>query len=214
MKISWAILLLALCCSACRDAQAIRELSASFESGYQSLAQPVQRYAAPVELQRWDSLLRSYRIRLEETPAPTKEAEAQWRSLQHRLLVLEDQIEAYRQRAALYNLGGICQASLSSQNRPLEGRLRQIKKQLENAPLYYAHARRNLQQVKASEARLAVKKQQRGLELINGPLLDSLRAAQLPKPWKKGFRRAQRKAAGALRDYQQYCRAYFLRYSE
>ncbi len=210
----WVLhLSLLLICSGCDSSSRIDQLQKSFDSAYRELALPSQQAAAPVELTRWDSLLRTYRLQLEETPAVGEEAERQWRSLQHRLIVLEEQIEAYRHRPALYNLGGILQQTLSRKYVPLTQRLERIQGLLQRSPAYYRQAVHNLQQVTDSEARLCIEKQSLGIKFLEYTLQDSLQKAGWPTERKAAFRADMEEARRALNAYRRHC-AHLFKYSE
>lgn len=198
--------LIALCLAAvaCHNQDELEELNQSFELGYRALTTPVQERAQPVQLPRWDSLLKTYRLQLEQTTPHGEQAAQHWQNLQHRLLVLEEQIRAYRQQPALYNLGGQCRMVLSQPEHPLEARLRRIHAQLRKAAPYYRSARRNLQQFDAEAARLGIKKQKMGQRFLRGALMDSLQIADLPADTVQAVRRAAREAVRVMQQYQSY----------
>ncbi|HKK78141.1 MAG TPA: hypothetical protein VJ933_00875 [Phaeodactylibacter sp.] len=204
MRRCLTLLALSLAAVACHNSDELEQLNHSFELGYQALITPVQERAQPVQLSRWDSLLKTYRLQLEQTTPYGDQAMQHWQNLQHRLLVFEEQIQAYRQQPALYNLGGQCQLVLSQSERPLEERLRRIHAQLQKAAPYYRSARRNLQQFDAEAARLGIKKQEMGQRLLKGALMDSLQIAGLPADTTQAVRQAARKAARVMRQYQSY----------
>lgn len=198
--------LTALCLAAvaCHNSDKLEQLNHSFELGYRALTMPVQERAQPVQLSRWDSLLKTYRLQLEQTTPHGEQAAQRWQSLQHRLLVFEEQIQAYRQQPALYNLGGQCRAVLSQSEQPLEARLRRIHAQLRKAAPYYRSARRNLQQFDAEAAQLGIQKQKMGQRFLRGALMDSLQIAGLPADTTQAVRRAAREAARVMQQYQSY----------
>lgn len=198
--------ILLLLTSGCQNSAQLEALNQSFEQGYRTLTRPVREQAKPVYLARWDSLLKTYRLQLEQTTPRGERAEQLWQNLRQRLLVFEDQIQAYREQPALYNLGGQCQAVLSQTERPLPARLRQILNQLQRAAPYYQAAKGNLQQFSAAAAQLGIKKQQKGQRFLQGALIDSLSAADMPADTVKAIRNAAREAALAMGTYQSYLR--------
>lgn len=198
--------LLALCLAAvaCQNSKELEQLNHSFELGYRALTTPVQERAQPVRLSRWDSLLKTYRLQLEQTTPYGEQAEQHWQNLQHRLLVFEEQIQAYRQQPALYNLGGQCLMVLSQSKQPLEARLRRIHAQLQKAAPYYQSARQNLQQFGAEAARRGIQKQEMGQRFLRGALIDSLQVADLPADTTRAVQQAAREAARVMQQYQSY----------
>ncbi len=159
------------------DAGQIEALGAEFDRAYQQLYEPSLRRAAPIELERWDSLLRTYRLRLEETPPKRRPAARQaWNNLVHRLRILKQQIDAYRQSPALYHVGGKLQILLQSDNLPPAEKAQRLFQVLQHTPAYYEQAARNLEQVSRSNARLCVQKQAAGLALLQTAVLDTLLA--------------------------------------
>ena len=198
------LIALYLSVAACQNSDELEQLNQSFELGYRALTTPVQERAQPVQLSRWDSLLKTYRLQLEQTTPHGEQAAQHWQNLQHRLLVFEEQIQAYRQQPALYNLGGQCRTVLSQSEHPLEARLRRIHAQLRKAAPYYRSARRNLQQFEAEAAQLGIKKQIMGQRFFRGALMDSLQIADLPADTIQAVRRAAWEAARVMQQYESY----------
>ena len=198
------LLLLLPTVMACNNSRQLKTLNQSFEQGYHKLSAPTREQAAPIRLSAWDSLLKTYRLQLEQTTPHGDRAEQLWQALRHRLWVLEEQIQAYRQRPALYNLGGHCQAVLIQAQRPLGERLRQIHAQLRRASPYYQRARRNLQQFSADAAQFGISKQDKGRRFIEGALMDSLQLTGLPADTTQAIRQAAREAVQAMQQYQVY----------
>lgn len=159
------------------DAGQIKALEAEFDRAYRRLYEPSFHLAAPIELERWDSLLRTYRLRLEEMPPKRSPAARQaWNNLVQRLRILKQQIDAYRHSPALYHVGGKLQVLLHADTFPPAEKARRLLQILQQTPAYYRQAAENLGPVSPGEAQRCVQKQAAGIALLQTAVLDTLLA--------------------------------------
>ena len=108
---------------------------------------------------------------------------------------------------SIYNLGGEMKAMLVSDSIPLDGRLLRIGQLLKDADAYYSTAKANLTQPHPDRTVLAMQKQLRTLNFLNGELLDSLALANLSAPEREELKTKAAQAKLAVKDYLAFCRS-------
>lgn len=108
---------------------------------------------------------------------------------------------------SVYNLGGEMKAMLVNDSIPLDGRLLRIGQLLKDADSYYLTAKANLTQPHPDRTVLAMQKQLRTLNFLNGELLDSLTLANLSVPEREELKTKAAQAKLAVKDYLGFCRS-------
>lgn len=120
-------------------------------------------------------------------------------------------LQAYQTDASLYNIGGYLQRELSQGNTPLTEKIARCQPFLRKAPEYYQAASRKLVQPDSGKLRLAIRKQIRGLQLLDNSYTDSLRRRNPNSPQEEQYVQSCRYA---MKDYIAWCNSQLIEQSQ
>lgn len=111
----------------------------------------------------------------------------------------------------LYNLGGIIKKNLSQNTYSPEQKLDLLRYNLRKAPQLYLEANKCLSpDIEKELSQLAIRKQLKGLELLNGALQDSLASWPIEKAIRRTIQQEIYIARLSCKDYLAFCKSLFV----
>lgn len=119
--------------------------------------------------------------------------------------LLNGYFTTFQQDPSRYNLGGKLRQILSAPQLSPEQKAERLARNLELATSYYLNAQACLVHPGAEKTRLAIQKQRLGMQLMEGPLRDSLRLWSLSAQEARSIDKALYIAILSCKDYVAYC---------
>ncbi|MBS1764823.1 MAG: DUF885 domain-containing protein [Bacteroidetes bacterium] len=112
-----------------------------------------------------------------------------------------EELKAWQWNPSSYNASGNISYMLSENYEPLENRIRNIGKKLEQVPAYYQAAKENIQNPSPEHLQLAIEQNKGGFESLQTTLKDSLGESTLSTDEKTNIVTYLNKAIAAVEDY-------------
>lgn len=161
------------------------------------------------QLNQEKAFFQQYGVRLKKIAPEQLSArnKATYLQLEQRISEHLKELHALQTDPSLYNLGGELKVILSNDSIPLDGRLLHIGQSLKEADIYYLNAKANLIKPHPDKTSLAIQKQLRTLNFLNGELLDPLMHSNLSTPEREEITQKTAQAKIAVKDYLAFCRS-------